>query len=300
VFVVNATSGVNAVLRSLSWSAGDEILLADMTYNAVKQTGNYIADTTGATVVQATIPFPITDPAEIVAAFAAAITPRTRLMIVDHVVSPTALVCPVAELIALARDRGVAILVDGAHAPGMLPVDIDTLQPDFYTGNLHKWAYAAKGSAILWVAPRWRSRIHPSTISHFYGGGLRAEFDFVGTIDPSAWLSVPDALDFYESLPGMVDKAHAMVRRGRVQIAEALGTPLPHPDDRLFYVTLAAIEVPAPSDGLDPFARTAKLFDEHHIEVPYMSYDRRLWIRISANAYNAPEDYTRLAEVLTR
>jgi isopenicillin-N epimerase len=298
--VPNATTGVNAVVRSLRWDPGDEILLADMSYNAVKQTIRYLADSCGVVPVEARIPFPLTDPAEITAAFAARITPRTRLLLVDHVVSATALVCPVEELVALARRHGIPILVDGAHAPGMLPLRIDALAPDFYTGNLHKWAFAPKGCALLWVAPEWRGRIHPMTISHGYGTGFHHEFDWTGTIDPSAWLAIPDGLDAWAALPGLPEASHALVRRGREVIAAALGTPLPHPDDPRLYGTLAAIAMPGTWDGdfAKLSARTAALYEVHRIEVPFMAYDARIWVRVSGNAYNAPSDYERLAEAL--
>ncbi len=302
VFVPNATTGVNAVLRSLPWQPGDEILLADMSYNAVKQTVHYLRDHFGVVPVEAVVPFPLQEPAEVTAAFEGRIGPKTRLLLVDHVVSPTALVWPVADLVALAHAHGVPILVDGAHAPGMLDVQIDALGADFYTGNLHKWAYAPKGTAVLWVAAPYRDRIHPVSISHAYGQGLLAEFDWTGTADPSAWLAVPAALDFHAGLPGLREICHRLVQDGRRVIADALGVPLPHPDDPRLYANLAAIPVPGPFSGNpgDAAARTAALYASHQIEVPFTTYDGRLWVRISANAYNAPEDYRRLADALVQ
>lgn len=301
VLVQNATTGVNAVLRSLPWQPGDEILLADMSYNAVKQAVHHLHDQFGVMAVEAVVPFPIEDPAEVTAAFAARIGPRTRLLLVDHVVSPTALVWPVAELVALARRHGVAILVDGAHGPGMLDLDLDALGADFYTGNLHKWAYAPKGAAVLWVGPAWRDRIHPVSTSHAYGLGLLPEFDWTGTTDPSAWLAIPAALDFHASLPGLNTACHQLVRDGRRVIADALGVALPHPDDPRLYANLAAIPVPGPFSGnpADAARRTADLYDAHHIEVPFTTYDERLWVRVSGNAYNHADDYRRLADALT-
>jgi len=299
-FVPNATTGVNAVLRSLAWSPGDEILLANQSYNAVKRTVVYLKDHFGVVPVEANLPFPIQDPEEITAAFAAALTPRTRLLLVDHVISPTALVCPVASLVALARARGIPILVDGAHAPGMVPLHLDALGADFYTGNLHKWAFAAKGSAFVWVGEAWRNRVHPVCISHGYGAGYLPEFDWTGTVDPSAWLALPAALDFHASLPGLNASNHALVQAGRELLAEVLGTELPHPDDPRLYANLAAIAVPGGFDG--DFgglqARGARLFAEHRIEVPFTAYDGRMWVRISGQAYNHPDDYRRLAEAL--
>lgn len=300
VLVKNATSGVNAVLRSLPWSPGDEVLVSDQTYHAVRLTAALLADQFGVRVVPVRLPFPLQDPAEVVAAWASGFTDRTRMVLVDHISSPTALVFPVAELVALARERGVPILVDGAHAPGLLPLRLDALGADFYVGNLHKWVYTPKGCAILHVAPRWRDRIHPPVISHGYGRGLGAEFDFTGTDDVTGWLAIPEALDFYAGLPDLPATLHDLVRYGRQRLAEALGVEPPHPDDPRFYVAMAALPFPVPdyADPTELHARTARLYAEHRIEVPFTGYDGRVWIRISAQAYNRPEDYDRLAEVL--
>lgn len=300
--VPNATSGVNAVFRSLDWRPGDELLLADQSYNAVRQAARFLADRHGVRVVEARIPFPLRDASEVVDAYAAAITDRTRLVVVDHIVSPTALVLPVARVVALARARGVPVLVDGAHGPGMLPLALDALGADAYVGNLHKWLCAPKGAAVLHVGPVLRDRVHPLAISHGYGGGLAAEFDWAGTSDPTAWLSVPDAIDFFEALgPARVrDEVHALVRDGRRLVADALGVELPHPDAPTLYGSMAAIPFPmeGPADARTLQGLTAKLFDEARIEVPFTGYDGRAFVRISAQVYNAPEDYARLAEVL--
>lgn len=300
VLVKNATSGVNAVLRSLAWSPGDEILVADQTYHAVRLTAAFLADQFGVRVSTVRLPFPLRDPAEVVEAWAAGINRRTRLLLVDHLSSPTALVFPVEALVALARERGVPVLVDGAHAPGQLPLALESLGADFYVGNLHKWAFTPKGCAILHVAAAWRDRIHPPVISHGYGRGLGAEFDFTGTDDVSGWLAIPDALDFYARFDDLPGHLHALVRYGRARLAEALGVEPPHPDDPRLYAAMAALPFPV-ADYADPaelHARTARLFDDHRIEVPFTGYDGRVWIRISAQAYNAPEDYDRLASVL--
>jgi isopenicillin-N epimerase len=300
--VQNATTGVATVLHTFDWVPGDEILLADSTYNAVKQACRALAERYGVRVVEAKVPFPLTSGAEVTAAFAAAITDRTKLVIVDHVVSATGCVLPVADILAVARARGVPVLVDGAHAPALLPLDLTVLDADFYTGNLHKWLCTPKGTAILSVAPRWRARVHPVAISHGYGTGLAGEFDWTGTFDPSAWLAVPDAIDLFEAFgPDAVRASnHALVRAGRVEIAEALGAELPHPDDPSLYAAMATIPVPWARDasGRALSALTGALYEAHRIEVPFTSYDDRVWVRIAAQLYNTPADYTRLADVL--
>lgn len=302
VFVPNATTGVATVLHALDWTPGDEIVLADAAYFAVKQAARAVADRWGAKVVEARVPFPLDRPEAITAAFEAALTPRTKLVIVDHIVSATAVVFPAADIVAAARARGVVTLVDGAHAPGQLPLSIRAVGADFYTGNLHKWVCTPKGAAILAVAPAWRDRLHPLQVSHAYGQGLRPEFDWTGTSDPTAWLAVPDALDLFDGVGWDRLRAHnhALVRDGRVRVAEALGTDLPHPDDPRLYASMATIRVPwaDPADPAKLGRLTAALFDAHRIEVPFTAYDERVWVRISGQLYNTPDQYARLAEVL--
>jgi isopenicillin-N epimerase len=300
VLVPNATTGVNAVLWSLEWQPGDEILCADQSYNAVLQTVRHVASRTGAVLTQARLPFPVQEEAEIVAAFAAAITPRTKLLLVDHLTSPTGLRMPIEALVALAQSHGVPILIDGAHGPGLLPIDLKALGADFYTGNLHKWAFAPKGSALLYVAPAWRGRIHPPVTSHAYGFDWRAEFDWTGTFDASAWLAIPAGLDFHASFPGINERCHELVRAGQRQIAEALGVSSPYPDSPRFYASLALVPFDMPFDGNFAIlaAQTGRLYDEHRIEAPFTAFDQRVWLRVSAQIYNRPADYERLASVL--
>lgn len=305
--VPNATTGVATVFHALTWGPGDEILLADSTYNAVKQAARALSDRYGVRVVEVKVPFPLDSPDEVTAAYVAGFGPRTRLVVVDHVASATGCVLPVAAIVAEARRRGVPVLVDGAHAPALLPLDLLAIGADFYTGNLHKWLCAPKGTAILSIAPAWRATVHPLAISHGYGGGVTGEFDWTGTFDPSAWLAVPTAIDLFLELGADAVRAsnHALVQRGRVELAEALGVDLPHPDDPALYAAMAAVQVPwaRGADGAPPNAASlnglsAALFDEHRIEVPFSAYDDRVWVRISGQLYNAPEDYSRLAEVM--
>jgi isopenicillin-N epimerase len=302
VLVPNATTGVNTVLRAFDWVPGDELLLADSTYNAVKQAARSLADRYGVRVVEARVPFPLSEPAEVTAAFAAAMTERTRLVVVDHVVSATAVVLPVEAIVATARARGIATLVDGAHAPGLLPLSLRAVDADFYTGNLHKWVCTPKGAAVLHVGPAWRGRLHPLPVSHAYGAGLGAEFDWTGTADPSAWLAVPDALALFGEMGWDAIRAanHALVRAGREIVADALGSALPHPDDPRLYGPMATIRVPwaDPADDRKLAALGARLFAEHRVEVPFTRYDGRAWVRISGQLYNRPEQYERLAAIL--
>ncbi len=307
-FVPNATTGVNAVLRSFPWQPGDALLLADQTYNAVKQTALWISRRYGVDLQWAKLPFPLETPDQMVAPWLEAASPRTRLAVVDHVSSPTAMILPVERILSALHDQGIPVLVDGAHAPGLLPLDISALGAEFYVGNLHKWAYAAKGSAILHVCEAWRDRIQPVCISHGYGQGLRAEFDWTGTADLSPWLTAPVGLDFWRRLDrtatdGLAASNHRLVQTGRTLVAKALGTDLPHPDDPALYGPMAAMRWPAPFSGdfRQVFDLNRRLYDDHRIEVPFTAISAdspHIWLRISGQAYNRPAEYERLAEVL--
>ena len=301
VLVPNASTGVSTVLASTKWSPGDEILMCDQTYNAVKQMVFALADRHGVVPVECRAPFPLRTADELVEAYASGINPRTRLVIVDHVSSPTGIVFPVARIVALARAAGVPVLVDGAHAPGFMPLDLDALDADFYTGNLHKWLCAPKGAAFLWLRDEWRvGKVRPLVVSHGYRMGLAAEFNWLGTVDPTAWLAVPAAIAFAARFPEAAEWNHALVREGRRRVAAALDVELPHPDDRALYGSMAA--VPVPQAGRTDFAVLSglneQMYRRHRIEVPFMGYDGRVFVRISGQLYNAPEQYERLARAL--
>jgi isopenicillin-N epimerase len=295
-FVENATAGCNAVLRSLSFAPGDEILVTDHGYAAVRKAAEYVATRVGARVVEAAVPFPLQEAAQVVAAVSARLGPRTRLAIFDHITSPTAIIFPVRELIELCHAAGVPVLIDGAHAPGMLSLDVPSLGADWYTGNCHKWLMAPKGSAFMWVAPERQADTHPLVISHGFGQGFTAEFDWVGTRDPSAWLSVPAAIDFHERLggAGLRERNAALAREQATLLASAWSTERGAPDA----LTGSMAAVPLPLSGATTeraLALRRTLFETHRIEAPVTAFAGALWVRISAHAYNRPEDYARLA-----
>ncbi|HUF78542.1 MAG TPA: aminotransferase class V-fold PLP-dependent enzyme, partial [Thermoanaerobaculia bacterium] len=252
-FLTNATAGVNAVVRSFPIAPGDELLTTDHAYNACRNVLEHAAEANSARVVVAPIPFPLADPAEAVAGVLAAVTPRTRLALLDHVTSPTGLVLPIAELVAGLEARGVATLVDGAHAPGSVELSLDALGASWYTGNLHKWVCAPKGAAFLWARPDRREATVPAVISHGWNtprpGRSRFHdlFDWTGTFDPTAVLAVPAAL---REVAAMVPGGWPEVRRrnrelalaARRELAGALGVPLPCPDSMI--ASLAALPLP--------------------------------------------------------
>jgi isopenicillin-N epimerase len=240
----NASTAVNTVLRSLSLAPASELLTTDHAYNACRQTLEYVAARSGAKVVVAQVPFPLQSPEQVTAAVLAAATPRTRLALLDHVTSPTALVFPIQELVSRLRDRGIDTLVDGAHAPGMLPVDLRALDAAYYTGNCHKWLCSPKGAAFLHVRRDRQAPIVPLVVSHGHNSPrqdrsrFRLEFDWTGTADPTALLCFPDSIRFLQGLlpgglPELMARNHAMSVSAQQILCERLGIPAPCPESML-------------------------------------------------------------------
>lgn len=314
-FVTSPTTGVGAVLASLSLRAGDEVLVTDHGYNACKNAGLYWTERAGAKLTIARVPFPVRSDGEIVDAVLAAVTDRTRFAIVDHVTSPTALVFPVADIVRALHARNVEVLVDGAHAPGMLPLDIAALGAEYYVAALHKWCCAPKGVSFLHVRRDLQPRVHPLVISHGYTSAradrsrFLLEFDWVGTYDPSAILAAPASLGVLARLlpggfPALYERNRALARTARALLAERLGLELPCPESMLG--SMASLYLPddraSETRVGSPFAEplTSNLRARHRIVVPVLSWPappRRL-LRISAAPYNLPEQYERLAAAL--
>ncbi len=320
-FVPNATTGVNTILQSLRFEPGDELLTNDHEYNATINAMRAAARRDGAQVVVAQIPFPIADPGAALEGILAAVTARTRLVLASQVTSPTALVLPVAELVAELDRRGIDTLVDGAHAPGMVPLDLEALGAAYWTGNGHKWLCGPKGSAVLWVRADRRERIHPLVVSHGANDPLtdrsrfRAEFDWTGTADPTACLALPAAIDWMAASapdgggwPAIMAANHTLLLAGRDRIAEALGVAPSAPDSMLG--SMAALPVPGLGDDAAAEDLERRLATEDGIQVPIGGWParaarvggdlQRILIRISAQRYNEPADYDRLAEALVK
>lgn len=301
-FVENTTSGIGAILRSLRLGPDDEIVITDHVYNAVRQTLFHVCGQTGAQLRIVTLGMPVPSGADIATRVAAAIGPATRLVCIDHVASASAVIMPVARIAATCRAAGVALLVDGAHAPGMLTLDLDGLDADYYVGNCHKWLCTPKGAAFVRVAERAREGLHPLAISHAYGAGFPDEFYMVGTRDPSAQLTLPDAIAFHEALGGADLRArnHALAVAAGRMLAERLGTDCGAPPD--MFGAMATVAMPAALSGVAdrPAANTlkARLWADHRIEVHVMPFDQRLWLRICTHAYNEIADIQALADCL--
>ena len=296
VFVDNATAGCNAVLRSLALAAGDEILVLDHGYGAVRNTVRYVTDAVGARMTEAAMPFPAFDHHAMIESITAALTPRTRLVVIDHITSGSARLLPIADIAAMCRAAGVAVLVDGAHAPGQIDLDITALGVDFYTGNCHKWLCAPKGAAFLWVAPRHQAALHPTIISHGLGKGFLEEFDWTGTRDFSAALSVPDAIRFHHGLGGAALRARnqQLARDGAALVARRLNTDM---IETGIAMTLVRLPVPA-TEAAAQIVRDELL--AAGTDAPVHALGGAVWMRLSAFAYNELEDYARLAELVAR
>lgn len=314
-FVTNATTGVNAVLRSLHFNPGDELLVTDQEYNASRNALNFVAERGGARVVVAHLPFPFRHEEELVAPVLQCVTPRTRLALFDHVTSQTGIVLPIQRLVSELNQRGVDTLIDGAHGPGMVPLNLNQLGAAYYTGNCHKWLCSPKGAALLHVRRDRQKFIRPLTISHGANSArtdrsrFQLEFGWQGTWDPTAALSAPAAIRFMASQrpggwPEIMARNHALAVAARKLLCEAFQAAAPCPDE--FIGALATIPLPdAPAGVLPrlplneyPLQDTLRL--KHHFEVPIVPWPappKRL-LRVAAQLYNSRPQYERLAQVL--
>jgi isopenicillin-N epimerase len=312
-FVSNATAGVSTVLRSLELAPGDELLTTDHAYNACSNALEYVASRAGAQVVVARVPFPLRNPEDAVAAVLARVTPRTRLALLDHITSPTALILPLDRLVRELAARGVDTLVDGAHAPGMVPLDLRATGAAYTTGNFHKWLCAPKGAAFLHVRRDRQAGIRPLSISHGANdrrldrSRFRLEFDWTGTEDPSAALSVPAAIRFVEGLlPGGLPALMAENRRAalaaRQAICAALEIAPPCPDAMVG--SMAAVILPGPAARLDPQYPIDPLQDallaRFGVEIPVFPWPQlgQRILRVATPIYIGPAEVDVLIEAL--
>ncbi|HXP32068.1 MAG TPA: aminotransferase class V-fold PLP-dependent enzyme [Stellaceae bacterium] len=299
VFVENATAGINAVLRSLRLGAGDEILVTSLAYPAVLKAARFVCEAAGASLVEVEIPLPVAAEETVTDAVASRLSRRTRLVIFDHIASASALVLPVAKLTALARQVGARVLIDGAHAPGQIPLDIAAIGAEYYVGNLHKWYFAPRGCGFLHAAPAAQEGLHPLAISHGLGGGIIAEFDWTGTRDFSHVLAAPAGIGFHASLGGaaLMARNRGLARAAATLLAREWRSEMGGPSDA--FAAMATVRLPL-ADEVSTARAVALcrfLAERHRIEVAINAVSGALWLRISAQAYNDLAEYERLAAI---
>ena len=297
VFADNATTACNAVLRSLSLQPGDEVLILSHAYGAVRNAVRFVTQQAGAAITEAATPFPGPTEDGLVAAVADAITPRTRLAVIDHITSGSAIVLPAARIVAACHAFGVPVLIDGAHAPGQIDLDIAAIGADWYAGNCHKWLCAPKGCAFLHAQPARQEGLHPGTISHGFGKGFRAEFDWTGTTDPSRFLAVTAAIDFHHRLGGAAlrELNRALAAAGADCVARRLDTEAGATGT--LAAAMGTVRLPvgdaSPENALAIRARLLAA----GTDAPVHALDGALWLRLSTFAYNRTEDFVRLADI---
>lgn len=305
-FVSNATEGVNCVLRSLSVGPGDELLTTTHVYHAVRQAMRFVCGRSGAAYREVDVPLPIPSADRVVGAVVDALRPTTRLLVLDHVTSPTGLVFPVGATAEACAARGVDVLVDGAHAPGMVPLDLEALGRrgvGYYAGNLHKWCCAPKGTAFLWARADRRNAVRPLVISHWAGEGFEAEFHWQGTRDHSAWLSAGAAVDFMGQWGWDRVRAHnhALAVWAHAMLCDRLGVEPTSPVDGSLLGSMAAVRLPPPLDRMtdaDQDRLQQALYDEHRIEAMLVGWGGQRFVRVACQVYNTADEYERLATAI--
>ncbi|MBN1919669.1 MAG: aminotransferase class V-fold PLP-dependent enzyme [Anaerolineae bacterium] len=302
VYIPNATTGVNIVARSLPLAPGDEVLATDHEYGACERAWRFVCEKRGAHYVRQPIPVPVESPEQVVEAVWSGVTPRTKVLYLSHITSPTALILPIAELIRRAREHGILTVIDGAHAPGQIPLALDALGVDFYTGNAHKWMLAPKGAAFLYARREVQPLLEPLVVSWGWQaerpGPSRFidEQEYQGTRDIAAYLSVPAAIRFMaeHDWPTVRAECHALLCEAGKRIGALTGLPSLSPLTAPWYAQMAAFLLP-PCD-LD--ALKQRLYDESRIEIPLIPWNEHGLIRLSLQGYNTRDDLEALLGAL--
>jgi isopenicillin-N epimerase len=287
-------------LRSLAFQPGDEIVIPALAYGAIMKAARFVADRTGAVLVTPQIPVPLPSADAALAAVTAALSLRTKLVVIDHIVSQMGFMLPVRAIADAAHKVGAKVLIDGAHAPGQIPLVMAETGGDWYVGNLHKWLFVPRACGVLWVAPGGREAIHPLAISHGYGQGLTTEFDWTGTHDPSGMLSAPAAIALHQRLGGeaLMQRNAALAREAADLVAGALQTPLGGAAEQ--FASMITVALPTRLGTTQAHASTLRLrlSEQHRIEAVISAHGDTLWLRLAAQAYNERADYQRLLDAL--
>ena len=305
MFVDNITTGANAILRSFPFASGDEIAVTSLGYGGVVNAATYVTRTINGTLRTIEVPQPGAEPGDYVAAIAAGLGDRTRMLIVDHLTPATALVLPLAEIAALCHERGVLVLADGAHVPGNIAVDIDSLGVDWYVANLHKWAWAPRSAGVLWAAKQHHEYLHPTVISWGLDHGLAAEFDLLGTRDPSHFLTAPFSIELMNEFGG--DDGVAAIYRYNHELAwwaghylaDRWGTRFTTPEAMIGSMVNLRLPV-ALGSTRDDAERTRAALEAEGIEVPVYAGADELTLRVCAQIYCDRADIERLADAVVK
>ncbi len=310
VGLTNATMALNIVAQSLDLKPGDEILTTDHEYAALEKTWAYVCRRTGAVVRVVKIPLPLTTEAQFTDAILSGMTDRTRVLFLSHITSATALVFPIERAVAQARARGIWSVIDGAHTPGHIPLDLTALGADFYAGNCHKWMMAPKGAGFLHVRPEWQAMLNPLVISHGWTADAREAgtkgvfgnspfidgLEMQGTRDPSAWLTVPAALEFtrQHGWDRVAQQCRALVQTTAARVAALTGLPgFCAPE--FCAPQMAAMPVPT----CDPLELQRRLLAGYGIEIPCFTWQDHTIVRVSAQGYNTGAQMDLLVKALT-
>lgn len=309
VFVSNATAGMNVVAANIALQAGDEVLLTDHEYGAVIRIWGQYCKQVGARTVLGRLPECLTSVAEAVDELFESVTDKTRVIVVSHVTSPTALVLPVREITRRARERGIIVVIDGPHAPAMVDVDLRELDCDFYCASCHKWLCAPFGSGFLYVRGRHKQGLMPNVIS--WGRSLKGnaphwtdEFHWPGTFDPTPYLTIPTAIEFLKGigLERFRDQTHALAKYARQRLLEMSDKSALSEDSPAWYGSMVTVPFRAKQDFQvkpgDPHPLQTRLAIEHKIEVPFVEWKQQTYLRVSCHLYNTPQQIDELIDVL--
>ncbi len=301
-FVPNATAGLNVVARSLPLKPGDEVLTTNHEYGALDRAWRFVCAKHDARYLCQPVPLPITTTAEVVEAIWSGVTERTRILFVSHITSPTAIIFPVAELVRRAREAGIITVVDGAHVPGQIPLNLTTLGADFYVGNCHKWMMTPKGAGFLYARREVQSLLEPLLVSWGWESETPGpsrfidEQEYQGTRDIAAYLAVPAAIQFMaeHNWPAVRSQCHQLVRQARSRITELTGLPPLTPDSSTWFAQMAAFPLPP----CDARALQRQLYDRFALEIPFVTWHNRQFVRISIQGYNTETDIAALEDGL--
>jgi isopenicillin-N epimerase len=298
IFVMNATAGINQIVRSLKLEAGDEILATNHEYGAIDYTWQFICGQNGAKYIRYPIPLPVTTAEVFVESLWSQVTPRTKVISISHITSPTALIFPVAEICRRAREAGILTIIDGAHVPGQIPLDLTALGADFYSGNFHKWLCAPKGSAFLYARRELQHMVEPLVISWGWipDSTFVSRSEWQGTRDIAAFLSVPAAIEFQKTHDWDTVRAecHTLTSEARARLSDLTGLTPISPDSPDWFGQMATIPLPP----CDPVQVKARLYDDYRIEIPLVTWNGQNYVRASFQGYNSADDLAKLVTAI--